>query len=36
MTQTRIEYVDADTALGLVNSGDRVFVHGSAATPAFR
>ncbi|MBZ4191626.1 acetyl-CoA hydrolase/transferase family protein [Niabella beijingensis] len=30
-----IHYENADTALGLVKSGDRVFVHGSAATPRF-
>ncbi|MCF3107656.1 4-hydroxybutyrate CoA-transferase [Niabella sp. CC-SYL272] len=30
-----IEYKTADSALELIKSGDRVFVHGSAATPRF-
>lgn len=28
-----INYVDAETALGVIQSGNRVFVHGSACTP---
>lgn len=30
-----IPYQDAETALSLIKSGDRVFIHGSAATPLF-
>lgn len=31
--QTNIKYVSADEAVRLVSSGNRVFLHGSAATP---
>lgn len=29
------KYISAEEAIGLVKSGDRVFLHGSAATPVF-
>ncbi|MBZ0098952.1 MAG: 4-hydroxybutyrate CoA-transferase, partial [Taibaiella sp.] len=30
-----IQYTSAEAAIGLVKSGDRVFIHGSAATPLY-
>ncbi len=35
MAGNKLHYVSAEAALSVVKSGDRVFLHGSAATPQF-
>ncbi|MHA6247586.1 acetyl-CoA hydrolase/transferase family protein [Pontibacter sp. CAU 1760] len=35
MAVTKLPYVSAEEALSVVKSGDRVFLHGSAATPQY-
>lgn len=35
MNQTQLKYTTAEEALSVINSGDRVFLHDSAATPQY-